>query len=66
LINCFYKTNAVQPDSVKAVNHGRSIWKADIKFGANPEETILKYKSELLEIIMSKGFRLRDFEIKEN
>lgn len=65
LINCFYKTSAVQAGSVKAKNHGRSIWRADIKNGIDPKATILKHKAELIKIIKNKGFKLKDLEINE-
>lgn len=63
LINCYYKTNAVQPNKVYAVNHGSSIWKAAIKYGIDPDETILKHKDELINIIKSKGYSLKNIEI---
>ena len=63
LINCYFKTSAVQPDSVSASNHGLSVWKAALKFGVDPKETILTQKEELIEIIKSKGFKLKDIEI---
>ncbi len=65
LINCYYKTNAVRKSSVEAKNHGKSIWKAEVKIGANPQETILKHKQELIEIIELQGFKLKDIEIIE-
>lgn len=63
LINCYYKTKAVQTKSVQARNNGNSIWKAFIKLGIDPEETILKHKDEILKIILAKGYRLKDIEI---
>lgn len=63
LINCYYKTNAVQPNKVYAVNHGSSIWKAAIKYGIDPDETILKHKDKLINIIKSKGYSLKNIEI---
>lgn len=63
LINCYFKTSATQPNSVTAINHGHSIWKAEIKLGIDPETTILKEKDRLLEIIKSKGFKLKDIQI---
>lgn len=63
LINCYFKTSAVQPDFVSAVNHGRSIWRACLKYGTDPNENILTKKEELLTIIKSKGYRLKDIEI---
>ncbi len=66
LINCYFKTDAVQKDSVKLKNHGKSIWKAEVKIGAKPNETILRHKDELIEIIKSKGYRLKDIQIIEN
>ncbi len=64
LINCYFKTSAVQLNSVYAVNHTRSIWKAEIKYGVEPNENILQQKDKLLEIIKSKGYKLKDIEIK--
>jgi superfamily II DNA or RNA helicase len=63
LINCFYKTNAVQNDSVYAVNHGSSIWKAVLKYGTNPGKNILSKKDELINTIKANGYRLKDIEI---
>ena len=63
LINCYYKTSAVQSKSVQIKNNGNSIWKANIKLGAEPQETIIKSKEELIQIIKSKGYRLKDIEI---
>jgi superfamily II DNA or RNA helicase len=63
LINCYFKTSAVQPDFVSASNHGLSVWKAALKYGVDPKETILTQKEELIEIIKSKGFKLKDIEI---
>ncbi|MFV0140103.1 DEAD/DEAH box helicase family protein [Empedobacter falsenii] len=63
LINCYYKTSAVQAKSVQAKNNGNSIWKAFIKLGIDPEETILKHKDEILNIILAKGYRLKNIEI---
>jgi len=63
LINCFYKTNAVQTNSVQAKNNGHSIWKAKIKLGIDLDATILKHKDEIINIIKSKGYRLKDIEI---
>jgi superfamily II DNA or RNA helicase len=66
LINCYYKTSAVQQNLVNAVDHGRSIWKASIKYGADPDQTILKHKDQLMEIIKGKGFKLKNIEIIGN
>lgn len=63
LINCYFKTSAVQPDFVSATNHGRSVWKAALKYGTDPNETILTKKEELINIIKSNGFRLKDIKI---
>lgn len=63
LINCYYKTSAVQPNSVSAFNHGRSIWKAFIKYGFDPDQTILKHKDEIMEIIKAKKYKLKNIEI---
>jgi len=63
LINCFYKTSAVQNDLVSAVNHGRSIWRAVIKYGTDPDKNILSRKEELMNIIKSNGYKLKDIEI---
>ncbi len=63
LINCYFKTSAVQPDSISVSNHGLSVWKAAIKHGVDPKKTILTQKEELIEIIKSKGFKLKDIEI---
>ncbi len=63
LINCYYKTSAVQPNSVQAKNNGHSIWRAQIKLGADPQKTILNYRNELINIIKEKGYRLKDIEI---
>ena len=63
LINCFYKTSAVQNGLVYAVNHGRSIWRAVVKYGTDPDQNILSKKEELINIIKSNGFRLKDVEI---
>jgi len=63
LINCFYKTSAVQNDLVSAVNHGRSIWRAVIKYGTDPYKNILSRKEELMNIIKSNGYKLKDIEI---
>ncbi|MGC4129021.1 MAG: DEAD/DEAH box helicase family protein [Bergeyella sp.] len=65
LINCYYKTSAVQSNSIQAKRNGNrnSIWKASIKIGIDPDETILKHKEELIKIIESKGYKLKDIEI---
>jgi ATP-dependent helicase IRC3 len=63
LINCFYKTSAVQNDSVHAVSHGRSIWRATVKYGTEPDQNILSKKEELLIMIKANGYRLKDIEI---
>lgn len=65
LINCYFKTSAVQQDSVYAINSSRSIWTADIKSGISPAETILSVKAELLSIIKVKGFKIKNFDIRE-
>lgn len=64
LINCFYKTSAVQPNTIHAKNNGNSIWKAAIKYGDDPSESILKHKEELIRLIKSKGFNLKDIQIQ--
>lgn len=66
LVNCYYATNAVQKNSVHAENQGNSIWKVKLKYGSSPENNILKHKTELIEIIKSKGYRLKDLEIVED
>ena len=63
LINCYFKTSAVQPDFVSGVNHGRSVWKAALKYGTDPSENIMSKKEELINVIKSKGFKLKDIEI---
>lgn len=63
LINCYFKTSAVQPDFVAALNHGRSVWRAALKYGTDPNENILTKKEELITIIKSNGYRLKDIEI---
>jgi len=66
LINCFYKTSAVQKNSVEAKDHGSSIWKAKIKLGANPSEDILQEKPQLINIIKSRGYKLKDIQIENH
>lgn len=65
LINCYFKTSAVQQESVYAINSTRSIWTADIKSGIDPLNTVLSMKAELINIIRSKGFKIKDFHIRE-
>ena len=64
LINCYYKTSAVHLDNVNAKNHGQSIWKASIKYGVKPEDSIMKNKVELLNVIRKRGFKLKDIMIE--
>jgi len=64
LINCYYKTSAV--NSVHAKNDRRSIWRAYIKCEFEPEKNILQEKEKLLEIIelnKYKEYKLKDIEI---
>ena len=64
LINCYYKTSAV--NSVHAKDDRRSIWRAYIKCEFEPEKNILKEKEKLLEIIefnKYKEYKLKDIEI---
>ncbi len=63
LINCYFKTSAVHFDSVKASNHGRSIWMAEVKYGVDVNKTILKHKEEIINIIKSKGYSFKDIRI---
>lgn len=66
LINCYYKTNAVQKDTVYTINNGNSIWKAKIKRGTDPAENIMKQKTELINLIQENGYRLKDILIENN
>ncbi len=64
LINCYYKTNAVQKDTVEAKDQGNSIWKAKVKMGTNPDDNILLVKKEIINMIKSIGYRLKDIKIE--
>ena len=64
LINCYYKTSAAHLDNIEAKNHGKAIWKASVKFGTNPEDSIMKNKEELLNLIKNNGFKLKDIKIE--
>jgi len=63
LINCFYKTSAVQNETVHATNHGGSIWKLVVKYGTDPNQNVLLKKEELINTIKSNGYKLKDIEI---
>jgi len=63
MINYYFKTNAVQPESLKAISHGSAVWMAALKYGVDPEQSILKEKEALIKIIRSKSYRLKNIEI---